>query len=360
VSPRQIFRPLAVLLIAALACATAAAASRRRESRPDLSHDYRSAIVVDAASGRVLFADRAEVESPPASVTKLMTFLLVEQAIRKGEYSLSTVVRIPKRAAEMGGSEAWLMTNEPATIDQLLYLLMVPSANDAAVALAIRTAGSEDAFVDLMNVEARALGMTHSTFHSPHGLPPGRGQRATLSTAHDIALLCRTLLATTDILRYTSTREYDFRHENGVLNKFTNHDHLLANLPGCDGFKTGWYEKAGYSIAVTVQRNGHRVIAVVLGCPQRKLRDAIVTRLVDRAFVALASTPPEPVATARTPASGQVSANTPGPAAANPAAPAPAGAEMIPVPLNAGDKAGVQSPGDSSFTVHVDLPKVRR
>lgn len=354
---RPLLRPLICLIcLAGFATAACAAPHRsvrsRREAPPANFHDYRSAIVIDAATGRVLFQDHDEAESPPASVTKLMTFYLVEQAIKKGEFKLNTVVRIPKRAAEMGGSEAWLITNEPATIDQLLYLLMVPSANDAAVALAIRTAGSEGAFVDLMNREARALGMTHSVFHSPHGLPPGRGQLPTLSCAHDIALLCRRLLATTDILRYTSTRFYRFRHENGVVNKFVNNNnHLLATLPGCDGLKTGWYREAGYSIALTVHRNGRRVIAVVLGCPRRLLRDKIVTRLVDRAFAKLAQEPPATPVVSPAPRLA-----TPPEHPANKASTD----RLIPVPLGPGDQSVLGSDGGSPDTVHIALPKLQK
>ena len=167
------------------------------------------------------------------------------------------------------------MDKEKITVEELLYALMVQSANDAAVALAIQVAGSKEAFVELMNVRARELGMTHTVFHSPHGLPPGRGQEADLSTARDIATARPQALNETDILRYTSTRPHEFRHPNGVVNKFDNHNHLLGVVPGCDGLKTGWYAKAGYSLAATVQRNGRRIITVVLGSPERKLRDII-------------------------------------------------------------------------------------
>lgn len=311
-----------------------------RETHEALSRDYHGAIVIDAATGRVLFADRADARNPPASVTKLMTFYVVAQAIKQGRLSLATRVTIPEAAARMGGSEAWLMKGETATVDQLLYLLMVPSANDAAMALAITTAGSRDAFVARMNADARALGMTHTVYHSPHGLPPGRGQLPDLSTAHDIAKLCRALIAHTDILRYTSTRIYRFRHENGVNNTFTNHNHLLSELPGCDGFKTGWYAKAGYSIAATVRREGRRVIGVVLGCPQRKLRDAIVTRLIERG---LAELPPAPAAAVPAP---------------KPAAP---GEALIPVPLAPGDRTSLEPKPDAGppDTVHIDLPVVK-
>jgi D-alanyl-D-alanine carboxypeptidase (penicillin-binding protein 5/6) len=210
----------------------------------------------------------------------------------------------------------------------------VQSANDAAMALAIQTTGSKEAFVDLMNTRARALGMTHTEFHSPHGLPPGQGQEPDLSTARDLALLCRELITKTDILRYTSTRSHQFRHANGVVNRFENHDHLLGTLPGCDGLKTGWYAKAGYSITVTVQRGGRRVIAVILGSPQRMLRDNAATRLIERGFAALPAAP-----------------------AASPGADA---SVIKPVPLTPAEKESLEHGPDSTPTVHVDLSKTTK
>ncbi len=246
------------------------------------------------------------------------------------------------------------MDKEKVPVQELLYLLMVQSANDAAMALAIATTGSKEAFVELMNARARQLGMTHTVFQSPHGLPPGRGQLPDLTTARDLAILSRELVTKTDILRYTSTREHDFRHANGQVNKFTNHDHLLGSMPGCDGLKTGWYLKAGYSIASTVQRNGRRVIAVVLGCPERKERDTFVTRLVERGFAAL---PPAPVAVASAPPAPAVSA--PAAAAAQPASAPAAGptssSSLQKVPLTQEEKQALDSGGDSAPSVHLDL-----
>lgn len=339
---------------ALVSCALAGAAFAAR--RPEMpaapaeisASDFRSAIVIDAATGQVLFEDKPDVQSPPASVTKLMTFLVIADKIKQGEMALTTPVTITAEAARMGGSEAWLMDKEVVTVEELLYLLMVPSANDAAMALAIHAAGSKEAFVELMNARARELGMTHTVFQSPHGLPPGRGQEPDLSTARDIALLSRELINHTDILRYSSTRTHEFRHANGVLNKFENHDHLLGAVPGCDGLKTGWYAKAGYSIAATVQRNGRRVIAVVLGSPQRLLRDNIATRIIARGFAALPLLP-APATT------------TPAPAAAPPSVAAGADSSSLKlVPLTPAEKQSLDNGPDTSDTVHVDISKTKK
>ena len=339
---RLLLLPGFCLLAGALSAARHAETSAAATDFPP--NAYRGASVIDAATGQLLFEDKADVQNPPASVVKLMTFLIVQDKIREGELTLTTPVTIPAQAAKMGGSEAWLMDKEVVQVEELLYLLMVQSANDAAMALAIQTAGSKEAFVDLMNARARALGMTHTEYHSPHGLPPGRGQEPDLSTARDLALLCRELIAKTDILRYTSNRSHEFRHANGVVNKFQNHDHLLGTLPGCDGLKTGWYAKAGYSIALTVQRHGRRVIAVILGSPQRELRDNVATRLIERGFAAL---PPAPIPAA--------------PPAATPATPpGPESSSIKPVPLSPAEKESLDHGPDTSPAVHVDLSKTKK
>ncbi|HTX66649.1 MAG TPA: D-alanyl-D-alanine carboxypeptidase family protein [Opitutaceae bacterium] len=364
-APRRLALLLGFCALAGVAFAARPPAKRAEPAAaPEIDpNDFRSAIVIDAATGRVLAEINPDVQNPPASVAKLMTFLVVADKIKAGELALTTPVTIPREAAKMGGSEAWLMDKEVVPVEELLYLLMVQSANDAAMALAIQAAGSRDAFVDLMNARARALGMTHTVFHSPHGLPPGRDQEPDLTTARDLALLARELISHTDILRYTSTRSHEFRHANGVVNKFENHDHLLASVPGCDGLKTGWYAKAGYSIAATVQRNGRRVIAVVLGCPQRVLRDTITTRLIERGFAAL---PPAPVAPAPAVAA-TAPAPVPAPAAATPApagAAPPAASGIKLVPLSAADKqaleGGDNAGGNGDDTVHVDLAKPKK
>jgi D-alanyl-D-alanine carboxypeptidase len=355
-------RRLCLLLgFCALAGAAFAARARRAEAAaasPEIDpNDFKSAIAIDAATGKVLVEIKPDNQNPPASVAKLMTFLVVADKIKAGELALTTPVTIPAQAARMGGSEAWLMDKEVVPVEELLYLLMVQSANDAAMALAIQTAGSRDAFVDLMNAKAHELGMTHTVFRSPHGLPPSRGQEPDLTTARDIAILARELINHTDILRYTSTRFHEFRHANGVVNKFVNHDHLLGSLPGCDGLKTGWYAKAGYSIAVTVQRNGRRVIAVVLGCPQRLLRDSIATRLIERGFAAL---PPAPVAAAPAVAASTAPAAAPAPGTPAPAA-APGGEPALKlVPMSSADKQGLDNGGDSGDTVHLDLSSPKK
>jgi D-alanyl-D-alanine carboxypeptidase (penicillin-binding protein 5/6) len=192
------------------------------------------------------------------------------------------------KASKTGGSQVWLAPNEVFALDDMLYALMVQSANDAAVALAEKVAVTTDAFVELMNQRARELGMNNTVFHSVHGLPPAPGQEHDVTTARDFSILCRELLKHPDTLRYTSTRERPFRPNAG--NKtviMRTHNHLLGHVEGCDGLKTGYFAQAGFSIAVTASRHGQRVIIVVLDSPDLKTRDAKATDLMAKGFAAL-------------------------------------------------------------------------
>jgi D-alanyl-D-alanine carboxypeptidase (penicillin-binding protein 5/6) len=250
---------------------------------------YLGAIVVDAASGRVLFEDHADAKGYPASVQKLMDLLIILERIQQGRLSLRDQVPVSAKAAQMPESNVNLVPNESFSVEEMLYALMVKSANDAAVALAEKVAGTTDAFVELMNQKAKDLRMTSTVFHCVHGLPPARGQEHDVSTARDLSILCRELvLKHPEALRYTSTREHPFRPNGGkrALNLQT-HNHLLGKVEGCDGLKTGYFALAGYSIAVTAARNGQRVIAVLLDSPDVKTRDTNAEKLVSKGFTAL-------------------------------------------------------------------------
>ncbi len=257
---------------------------------------YLGAIVVDAATGKVLFEDHADAKGYPASMLKLIDLLIIEEKIQQGQLSLQDQVPVSAKAAKTGGSQVWLAEKESFTVDEMLYALMVQSANDAAVALAEKVAGSTEAFVDLMNQKAKQLGMTSTVFHSVHGLPPGHGQEHDVTTPRDFALVCRALLAYPDTLRYTSTRERPFRPDAGkkTVNLRT-HNHLLSRVQGCDGLKTGYITAAGYSIAATASRNGQRVIAIVLDSRDMKTRDNKAVELLNKGLAALAPAQPAPI-----------------------------------------------------------------
>lgn len=258
---------------------------------------YAAALVMDAESGKILFAENADVQVYPASVLKLMDLLIILERIEQRTVRLSDMVQVTREAYRMGGSQVYLDPKEQFSVEELLYALMVQSANDAAVALAIHVAGSQKEFVALMNQKAKALGMKDTSFHSVHGLPPAEGQQPDVTTAGDFAILCRELAKHPDVFTYTATRVRGFRQDQFIMRT---HNHLLDKVVGCDGFKTGYFQAAGFSIAATARRGGVRIIAVVMGSRDRKVRDAQATELLAKGFAAL---PPKPaVAVRATPA----------------------------------------------------------
>ena len=271
------------------------AASKPAKKKVISENPYLGAVVVDNATGKVLFEDKADAQGYPASVLKLMDLLIVLEKIEQKQLALQDPVIVSAKASHIGGSRVWLAEKETFTVDDMLYALMVQSANDVAVALAEKLAGSTDAFVELMNKRAQELGMTHTVFHSVHGLPPGAGQEHDVTTPRDFALLSRELLKHKDALRYTSTRERPFRPDDKKhMVVMRNHDHLLGTVEGVDGLKTGYFAEAGYSIALTAERKGQRVIVIVLGSVDRKVRDAKASELLAKGFLALPA-PPLPV-----------------------------------------------------------------
>jgi len=242
---------------------------------------YVGAIVVEADTGNVLFEDRADTRTYPASVTKMMTMLLSLETLERGGIKLTDRVKVTREAARTGGSQIYLTENEIITVDDLLYALMIQSANDAAVALAVHIAGSRDMFVKKMNERAKILGMKATQFGSPHGLPPAAGQKADMTTARDMSVLARELLKRKDVLRYTSARSHAIRKGRFVMRS---HNRLLSSVRGCDGLKTGYFSAAGFSIAATARRDGVRVVTVVLGSDSSRVRDRKAAELMEKGF----------------------------------------------------------------------------
>jgi D-alanyl-D-alanine carboxypeptidase (penicillin-binding protein 5/6) len=317
---------------------------------------YLGAIVIDDDSGRVLFEDNADGRGYPASVTKLMTFFVVMDKVKAGQLTLGTPVTVSAEASRTGGSQVYLKQGEVFTVDDLLYALMIQSANDAAVALAVHAAGSREAFVGLMNAKARQLGMANTTFQSPHGLPPGKGQQVDVTTARDLALLSRELIDHHAILRYSSVRERPFRELSAEPFIMRNHNHLLGKLAGCDGLKTGYFSAAGYSLAATVERQGRRIIVVVLGSEASKTRDFKVMELAEKGFAVPASASPVVRTTAAPATAAPVPTAKPAPVPVAKPAPAVAPAR---VPTVKTDKSVEQSstPKEPMFKLPVLPPE---
>ena len=268
---------------------------------------YRGAIAVDAASGRVLFADNAQTTGYPASCTKLMTLLLVIEDLRAGRYNLSDRAVASDYAASMEPSKVDIRPGQSMTIEDLLYALMLKSANDGAIVLAEHAARSwaggtgtpgETAqdrvatFVARMNRRAQELGMRDTRYASPNGLPPPRGSKRgfDVSTAQDLAKLGRALVSMPEVFTYTSRASHTVTGGGGQPISFQNHNyfvprnrdpqHLATPIPECDGLKTGYTAVSGSSIVLTAARNGRRVIAVVLGSAGRHEREAAAGRIL--------------------------------------------------------------------------------
>jgi serine-type D-Ala-D-Ala carboxypeptidase (penicillin-binding protein 5/6) len=261
-----------------------------------LSRDpYVGAIVVDASDGRVLFEDNADAKAYPASMIKLMNLLIILDAVDKGQLRMEEIVTVSAEASRMGGSQVYLKEKETFTVEDLLYAMIVQSANDAALALAQHYAGSREGFVDLMNKKAIELGMKDTVFHSVHGLPPGKNQMPDLTTARDMARLGRALANRPEALVFTSTIERAFRPDATQPFIMRTHNHLLKNFEGCDGLKTGYYSAAGFSIAATAQKKGVRAIAVVMGSTSNKIRDAKAREILSKGLMELVLNAPPPV-----------------------------------------------------------------
>lgn len=235
----------------------------------------RSAIVYNLTTGALVYQKNPDTPIPPASLTKLMTSMLVHDALHSRRISLHSRVRISAAAAYAGGSTMRLRPGERITVQELLVGMLVASGNDAATALAERVGGSQAAFVAMMNARARTLGMRNTRFVNPTGLPAA-GQ---ITTARDMARLARAYMA------YCSESHYihsiaSFRHGRRVY--FTTNP--LLGEPGVDGLKTGFTDASGYNIIVTCARNGTRLLIVVLGGRTKGARNAAARELLYAGF----------------------------------------------------------------------------
>ncbi len=301
-------------LVIATAFVLPAHAARSKPTRPKAGSDaavckYKGYIVMDVATGNVLLEDNADVITPPASMTKLMTFAVISDKLQQGALALDTPVKIDPSDSRMGGTQVYLDPREIFSVEELIYAVMIQSANDASHALARTSAGAVPLFVEQMNAKARAIGMTRTTFRTPHGLT-SKSQRITegdLTTPRDFAILSRYLVQQTDVLKYSSVRNRDFapNRTQGPIH-MENHNRLIGRVIGVDGLKTGYTENAGYCLSATAERNGRRIVAVIMGCfgpngekDYGRSRDQKMIELLERGFAAINAGPavPQPAAT---------------------------------------------------------------
>ena len=249
------------------------------QSSTSLDLACKSAILMDAATGTVLYEQNADEALPPASVTKIMTLLLVMEAIDAGAIKLTDMVSTSTNAASMGGSQIFLEEGEQMTVEDMVKSVVISSANDAAVALAEFVAGSEEAFVERMNKRAEELGMKNTHFENTNGLDDTVENHVT--SARDIALMSRELLKHDTILKYSAIWMDTIR--NGAFG-LTNTNRLVRFYNGATGLKTGSTAKAGFCVSATAKRNGMHLICVVMGAETRDSRNAIATKLLDYGF----------------------------------------------------------------------------
>jgi serine-type D-Ala-D-Ala carboxypeptidase (penicillin-binding protein 5/6) len=250
------------------------------EGDPGLANDASSAILIERDTGQVLFEKNSKEKLPPASMTKIMTMLLIMEALDEGRLIMDEKVRASEYAASMGGSQIFLEPGEEMTVEQMLKGIAIGSGNDASVAMAERIGGSEGAFVKMMNDKVKELGLKDTVFKNTTGLPVD----GHYSSAYDMAMIAKELLKYEKITKFTGTYEDYLREDSEKKFWLVNTNKLVRFYPGVDGLKTGFTNEAKYCLTATAQKDGMRAIAVVFGAPTSKARNAQVTKMLDYAF----------------------------------------------------------------------------
>lgn len=230
------------------------------KAEDSLNLDAQSAILIDYDSGKVLYEKNPDAKLPMASMTKIMSMLLIMENIDNGTLKYDDKVIISKNASGMGGSQVFLQEGEEYKVEALLKCISVSSANDAVVAMAEKISGSVDAFVNLMNEKAKELGLANTRFSNPHGLDSENHY----SSARDMSKLAQELLKHPDILRFTSIYEDYLTKPDGSQIWLVNTNRLVRFYDGVDGLKTGYTTEAGYCLTATAKKNDLRLISVVM------------------------------------------------------------------------------------------------
>ena len=272
-------RSLAAAAVLCLAFPLMAAAQPLEEGQP-MTLTSPAAVLAETATGTIIFEKNADEKREVASITKLMTALLVLEALDRGDVKLSDSVQVSSTAAAMKGSQALLDANATYSLEDLLRTTIMASANDSAVALAEHLCGSEEAFVARMNVRAQELGMTNTCYVNCTGYPK-EGQ---YTTARDVCTLCCEVAKHPRYTQYSSVWIDKLTHPGGRVTDLTNTNRLVRFYQGCDGFKTGSTDAAKYCLAATAEKNGMRLVAVVLGTPVSQTRFDEARAMLDYGF----------------------------------------------------------------------------
>lgn len=253
---------------------------------PDISAD--AAVVIEGSTGAILYEKNKDKELIPASITKIMTLILIFEAIDSGKLKLTDEITVSEHAASMGGSQVYLEPGEKQTVDTMIKCISIASANDACVAMAEHIAGSEEAFTNMMNEKSAALGMEHTHFLNCNGLDDNI-EAGHFSSAYDVALMSRELITKhPEISNYSTVWMDTFTHTNhkGETSEFglTNTNKLVRTYNGITGLKTGSTAKAKYCLSATAKRDGMDLIAVVMAAPDHKSRFSQAATLLDYGF----------------------------------------------------------------------------
>ncbi|MFT9847441.1 D-alanyl-D-alanine carboxypeptidase family protein [Aneurinibacillus sp. REN35] len=259
---------------------SAAEQKQGQSADADLAPNALSAVLIDRDTGAILYEKNGHKALPPASITKVMTMLLIMEALDRGEIKLTDKVRTSEYAASMGGSQIFLEPGEEMSVEDMLKGIALASGNDASVAMAEHLAGTEKAFVEKMNARAKQLGMDDTTFMNANGLPVSNH----VSSAHDIALMSRELLKHEKITKYTGLYQDYLRKDSKKPFWLVNTNRLVRFYSGADGLKTGYTSEAKYCLTATAKRGNMRVVAVVMGAPDSKVRNQEVASMMDYAF----------------------------------------------------------------------------
>lgn len=246
----------------------------------DLAPSAKSAILMDRASGEILYEKNADEKRPPASMTKLASMLIIMEEIDKGNLKFTDQVTISEEAANMGGSQVFLEAGEVYPVSSLLKGVAIASGNDAVVALAEKVAGSTGAFVDMMNKKMKEIGATNTNFVNPHGLDAENHY----STARDMALIAKNLLQHETILEYTSIYEEYLEKNDGTKTWLVNTNKLVRFYNGVDGLKTGFTSTAGYCLTATAKKDNFRLISVIMGSDTPENRSSDTVKLLNYGF----------------------------------------------------------------------------
>jgi serine-type D-Ala-D-Ala carboxypeptidase (penicillin-binding protein 5/6) len=278
--PRKILAScISVLLVFSIYISGAFAMKAPPATQPNMNIDAKSYILVDQITGQVILENKADDKLPLASVVKVMSLILICDAVESGKISLDEKVSISRNAAGAPGTQAFLDANADYTVSDLIRTVVIASANDSSVALAEKINGSEEVFVQEMNKKAQELGMTNSKFTDCTGLSSDQ-----YSTARDMATASRELCRKQTAFRWGSIFTDQIVHSDGRVTELTNPNRMVRFYDGCDGLRTGSSPEAGYCIAATAKRGQQRLIAVILGAPNSDSRFESSRKLLDYGF----------------------------------------------------------------------------